>query len=586
MVRVTKSSCFIGIAFALFLLSSAALKLYASRLLAWEVDYVPLLARGQAWLDGGAFPVVGTLSSVAAFNMPFLVWMQLPALLVISDVRLVLVGTQLSFNLLTTCLLYRLGSELFDRRAGWLAALLFAFSAIGISGAYTAWAQLQMPGFFALFAYCLFRWQRANRAWQAALTLITATAAFMTHFSAVLLFGVLAVLWIALGLSLNRRGLIAGFLISFMMLAPYLIYEASVEFIDFRAHFTRRNRVSAEVMAEYADLKPMGRAHNDAAAPTSRETAPAPPAPAATPRSTRLERGVAWLLSIPNQIVGSLRLAFSTDLLSLKQHQPGLYQAFPALRVLLEAFFWYSLFLALYRYARQWRAQFAARAMDQGRLEAGWRLAQNLMLKSADGRCLALMLLSLAFSAGLTLTRAAPDAQPSYYTGLVGIQFLICGYGMYSLASRKRLQALALALVLVYALLSAYDTIIRVSHHDRAAYSALNLHLYSSINDAASWIASDWQEQAAVTINYDMLPEMSQLWWVLPWHTVDPSYRFSMALDYLLKHYYDLENGNRNPLGITEDPDYILTSARGLARHDLEQFQVAQFGALYLLKPA
>jgi len=72
-----------SVAFALLLIASAALKLYASRLLAWEVDYVPVLARGQTWIDGGAFPVVGTLSSVAAFNMPFLVWMQLPALLVI-----------------------------------------------------------------------------------------------------------------------------------------------------------------------------------------------------------------------------------------------------------------------------------------------------------------------------------------------------------------------------------------------------------------------------------------------------------------------------------------------------------------------
>ncbi len=82
-----------------------------------------------------------------------------------------------------------------------------------------------------------------------------------------------------------------------------------------------------------------------------------------------------------------------------------------------------------------------------------------------------------------------------------------------------------------------------------------------------------------------MLPEMSQLWWVLPWNTVDESYRLGMALDYLLKNYFDLENNNRNPLGIAENPDYIVTSARGLERYDLGQFQVAQFGALYVLKP-
>ena len=69
-MRFKKNSSFVTIAFALFLLASAALKLYASRLLAWEVDYVPVLARSQTWLDGGAFPVVGTLSSVATDAMP------------------------------------------------------------------------------------------------------------------------------------------------------------------------------------------------------------------------------------------------------------------------------------------------------------------------------------------------------------------------------------------------------------------------------------------------------------------------------------------------------------------------------------
>ena len=58
------------------------------------------------------------------------------------------------------------------------------------------------------------------------------------------------------------------------------------------------------------------------------------------------------------------------------------------------------------------------------------------------------------------------------------------------------------------------------------------------------------------------------------------------SLGYLLQLYFDLENSNRHPLGITGNPDYIVTSARGLERYDLEYFQLAQFGALYLLKPA
>lgn len=580
--RYTDNSWLFSVAFALLLIASAALKLHASRLLAWEVDYVPVLARGQAWIDGGAFPVVGTLSSVGAFNMPFLVWMQLPALLVTRDVRVVLVGTQLTFNLLTTCIVFRLGGELFDRRAGLLAAMLYAFSNVGITGAFTAWAQLQLPGFFALFAYCLFRWKRENRDWQTALSLLAATAAFMTHFSAVLLYGVLAILMIALGLPLNRRGLLAGFLLSSVMLAPYLIYEARVDFVDLQAHVTRRSRVSHEALAEYAHLRPMGRAHEDAVAQARDESVVTP----AEPQPSGIKRGIAWLLSIPIQIVAGLRPPFSADLLSLRQHQPALHQAVPILRALLEACFWAGLLAAASRFARGWRSAYLALAGDQNRYRSGWRLAQNIMINSAAGRNLVLFLLVLSFVAGLCFARAGPNQQPTYYYSVIGLQFLICGYGIYSLAARKRLQVTAVALVIVYAGLGATDAVLRVSRHDPAEHSPLNLNLYSSINDAARWIASDWLEPGSIAVNYDLLPEMPQLWWILPWHTVDESYRLGMALDYLLKSYFDLENSNRNPSGIADQPDYVVTSARGLERYDLGRFHIAQFGALYVLKPS
>lgn len=582
LMRFKKNSSFVTIAFALFLLGCAALKLYAARLLAWEVDYVPVLARSQTWLDGGAFPVVGTLSSVAAFNMPFLVWMQLPALLITKDLRLVLVGTQLSVNLLTTCIVYRLGGKLFDRRAGLLAALLFAFSNVGIAGAYTAWAQLQLPFFFALFAYCLFRWKRENRAWQAALALITATAAFMTHFSALLLYGLIAFVWLVAGLPFNRRGLLAGLLLSLMLLAPYLVYEAQVDFVDIKAHVSRRSRVSAEDLAQYAHRKPTGSAVNETAAPKGEPSTAAP----AEERASRLQRGITFLLRIPSQIVAGLRQPFSTDLLSLRHYQPALHSVFTALRLLLEALFWYGMAYAMYRFGRLWRSAYVARAADQGGLKSAWRLARHLVARSAAGRSLMLFLLVFAFIAGLCLARAAPDEQPSYYYGVLGLQFLLCGYGISSLVSRQRLQALVITLVFLYVGMGAFDAILKVSHHNRAEHSPLNLNLYSSINEATYWIASDWGEPRAIAVNYDLLPEMAPLWWVLPWHTVDESYRIGMAFDYLLKRYYGLENSNHNPTGIGEAPDYVVTSARGLERYDMGKMQVSRFGALYVLKPS
>jgi len=564
--------------FALMLLAGVALKVYSSQLMTWEVDYVPLIARGQAWLHGGDFPVVGTLSSVAAFNMPFLVWMQIPALLITNNVKLALLGTQLSVNLLTTCIIFRLGGELFDRRAGLLAAALFTFSEVGIASAYTAWAQMQLPGFFALIAYLLYRWKRDNRSWAAALTLILTTAAFMTHFSAVLLFAVIVLMIIALRLPVNWRAVLVGLLVSGIMLAPYLAYEARVDFVDLKAFFTRRNTISAEVLAEYDHLKPAPRIQKNAA-PASDD------GDSAEPTETRLERGLAWLLEIPLQVIAGLRLAFNTDLGNLRGHQPLLYALFSLLRLLLEACFWLGIVHALYRFLQAPPSQRAAPAGHQRPLFTALRLRQNLLLASPAGRNLFLLLFTLLFIVGLVLARADPGGQQSYYYALIGLQFLSCAYGIYTLAARQKLRALAAALVLVYAALGACDTVIRVANHDRARHSGQNLSLYSNMDDAAGWIASDWAGGKAITVSYDLLPEMSQHWWVLPWSTVDESYRLGMAFDFLLASYYDLENSNRSPLGLAEEPDYVFTSPRGLQRYDLEHFQVRRFGAIHLLKP-
>ena len=212
-------------------------------------------------------------------------------------------------------------------------------------------------------------------------------------------------------------------------------------------------------------------------------------------------------------------------------------------------------------------------------------LARDKLVASSAGRNLVLLLFILAVAAGLILVRAGPEGQPTYYTGLLSLQYLMCGYGLNSLARGRKSIPLIIALVLLFVALGALDRVIRVSQHDRATHSNLNLNLYSNLNEAASWIASDWAAPGEITVSYDLLPELNHMWWILPWHTVDESYRMGMALDYLLKSYFGLENRNRNPAGPADNPDYIVTSAPGLERYELTQYQSAQFGALYILKP-
>ncbi len=575
----------VSLSFFAILLISVLVKLYAAQLLAWEVDYVPVVARGQAWLDGGDFPVVGTLSSVAAHNMPFLVWLQLPALLISRDVRFVLVITQLLFNLLGSWAVFRLGSRLFCHWSGMMAALLFTFSDIGISSAYTAWAQLLLPSFFALVAYFLFLWKLENRSWQVALVWITATAAFMTHFSAVLLYVVILVLALILRLPLNWRGLAAGFLVSAAMLAPYMFYQSHINFVDLKAFFTRGSRVSSQILAEVAHLKPEAQAVTSTDGADLEQSDTGEVSPARAPASSRLERGLIWILSMPGQFLISLQLIFRTDLLSLKKHQPDLYLLSSMLRVSLAAIYWFGILQTLYSNARRWWIVSAQSRQQWEGLARYWRVVAQSLINTASGRNLALLLFVLGISAGLILTRASPEQQPSYYTGLISLQFIICSYVFCIFGGRQRIRILIVMLMMIHVCLGVGDRILRVSHHDPAIHSPLNLSLYSNIDDTTRWIASDWQTEKPINISYDLMPELSYQWWVVAWHTIDESYRIGMAFDYLLHSYYDLELVNHNPGGIAEDPDYVVTSAPGLERYDLAHYHLEQFGALYALKP-
>ena len=94
---------------------------------------------------------------------------------------------------------------------------------------------------------------------------------------------------------------------------------------------------------------------------------------------------------------------------------------------------------------------------------------------------------------------------------------------------------------------------------------AQNMSLYRSIEAATAFIAADWEGGAALTISYDLLPELAHHWWIVPWHSIDPLYGMGMAYDYLLESQHGLRNRNADPLGLAADADYVVTSQPGVS---------------------
>lgn len=570
---------------------SLIVKLIAAQLLVWEVDYVPVIARGQLWLSGGAFPAVGTLSSVAAYNMPFLVWMHLPMMFFTPDVSLIFILTGCIFNFIAIYFVYKLGAEMFTPRVGLIGAILFTFSETGISSAYTAWAQLFLPGFFVMVAYCLYRWKMHGDSRYSALAIVLSTAAFMTHFSAILLFGIIIIFWLILRLPLRWKGIAIGVIVSVMMLAPYIAFESERDFVDLRAFFTRQPTISKAVLDEYAYLKPENQPANPQ--PATPEAPILEDDPIPTPQAqgnnnpqqaSRLERGIGWLVSIPTQFIGGLRLVFNTDLNSLRLNYPIFYAINQLLRLLLEVSFWLGTVYALYQYARYFHIQSKTLSPEQRSLKSRLNLALELLISTEAGRYIILLLFVLGIIAGLIIVRASPTEQPSYYMGLFSLQLLMCAYGIQAFMESRNYHRQIWILIILFVGLGAFDRIVRVTTHDFSTQTNFNLGLYSSINAATAWIADDYSGDDNISVSYDIMPEMAHQWWIAPWNRVDDSYRIGMAYDYLLDVYHGLKNSNTNPTGLAENPDYIVTFASGLKRHELDDYEVEQFGAIYVLK--
>ena len=187
---------------------------------------------------------------------------------------------------------------------------------------------------------------------------------------------------------------------------------------------------------------------------------------------------------------------------------------------------------------------------------------------------------------GLIFVRAGPDEQRSYYASISSLQFIICAYAVLILKRRPRLQTILILCVFALIGTTALDRVLRVAEHDRAADTPFNRHLYDNVHDAVAWMAADWRGRAEITVSYDFFPEMAPQWWIVAWHRIDDGYRMGMAYDHLLSSAHALENQNRNPQGVADAPDYIVTTAPGSERYAEGEVEIQRFGAVYVLKPS
>jgi hypothetical protein len=553
-------------------LVSAAFKLSVSETVVFDYDVVPVVALGWEWLhNGGPFPAHGTLASVAAYNLPGLVWLHLPALMVTSSPWLAMVLTLLWFNLLGTFAAYALGRDLSGEVGGAAAALLFAFSETSIAASTIAWAQLLLPTFFIGVALCLFRWWRTGRGgWMLAAGLI-ALLAFMTHFSAVLLLPVMIAFWLLSGAAVRGRWLLLTAALAGALLAPYLAFQVERDFRDLQAFLTRRVQIPADefdpVRAEVARLASAQAAPVTAApagvAPAERESAPEP--------DSRLVR---FVLRLPREIalVGESQTQFIARA-PLDSPTRGLEQALTwALRLALIGVSGAALWMVARRMMRPHPPTNGRRGQHPPHHDQGsrWDRLRWLVLDALGrrrqwwggwaGQMVLLLVLPLTLVGGMLVLRVYPTENASYLAGVQGWFVVLTGAALGVMATRWRwLRVPVLALVIAACVVS-------VAHHQqrlsaRAAALFPRAWYYSTLHTVAGSIAEAIAPQTAITVGYALWPQQRTFDWVPAWGLVDPRYRSGMALDFVLLSEYGIINQNTDRYGVAKSPDFVVTFA-------------------------
>jgi len=560
-----------GLLFALIFTLSLPIKLAAANNIPWEIDIVPVLSRT---VEYGGLPPVGTLSSVAAYNMPMLQWLHAPALWLTGDAAISLVLTLLIFNWLGMLALFWVGSELFRPVAGLLAAALFAFSEVGVSSSYTAWAQLLLAGFYAMTFALLWAWRWYERGVFLALAGIVATAAFMTHFSAVLLYPAMLVFALLSRAKWQWRWLLAGMLVCVLMLAPYLVFEVGRDFADVRAFITQETLVDADVMDVYGQYKPG--AQPAAESPESAETTTEAesPVPEATVSQNRI---LAYVQRAIPQTWNSFLSPLTVNTRALQAASEALASILRLGTPFLHLLFFASVIVAVLRYL--------AAARRQGIFSA--------LVEREAGRALLILAFMLTITAGFVLTRS--QAQTTYWMGFLSLQILLIAYlfsGILGIVEERRTALLVvgagwLAAALILTALPAAERLARLAAHEDTVYSRYNVSLLRHVEAATDFIAADFASNGddTLTVSYDIYPEMNNLWWVPAWSHVDPGYRMGMNFDFLLQLHHDLVNSNHDPIGTVEDFDYLVIYEPGLERHNSEAYEIHRFGAILVLKP-
>ena len=201
----------------------------------WGADMVAVIKVAEQFSKNGIFPIKGILSSIAAYNMPGLVWLLLPASLVFCDPSHIAMATGIPLNILAAFILFKLASRSMHRNLAFACMIIYCLSPWTFQSSRSLWAQHYLGAFYIFIAYFLVKWAIDRKALYGQAALIFIVYATMIHFSAVILMSAWGFVWLLWNPPMRFSRLFPALFICTILLSPYLHFEMERGFRDLKA---------------------------------------------------------------------------------------------------------------------------------------------------------------------------------------------------------------------------------------------------------------------------------------------------------------------------------------------------------------
>lgn len=495
----------------------------------------------------GVFPVKGILSSVAAYNMPGLVWLLLPASLIFSDPSWIAMATAIPLNLLAAVILYKLSSRLMHRNLALACMITYCLSPLTFEWSRSLWAQHYLGAFYIFIVYFLAGWAIDRKVCYGATAIVFIVYATMIHLSSLVLLGAWGVVWLLWRPPIRFSRMLLALLVCAILLTPYLYFQIERDFQDLKAFVVGKSLLNEHMTAPDQSVE-------DSAGALS-----------VTIKS--------WGVSAARAPEGLLQLLMANFVpIFWKANAFVIFFSFH--RCLLGIIFFGGIgalfFLSIRTITRYFRL------LRYDRATAGFTGFVSLFDKKEQSHwmMLTVIIVPLLAIALMGYSQRKSFALPFFpFQCIVGFLLLqLVQSTLTSKAGLRRVAPISIAVLLGVILSSGFCAYI--------LYAITGGHspplneekfLQKRISD---FIVSDMKSNGLkkISISYDVVEER-QIWRFIPkFHSIDPMYHVGMEFNYFLEKHSEVSLPQPVADGLRPDARYVIVFQEGVKRYDRAKY--------------